>query len=558
MKHRLTRQLLLCFTVILIVFACTVGSSFGYFFLRYTESHHLEDLRKLALSIAAYMRENPQAAVLTDGQEIFPADARRKKTRMRHGHGMMRRASANVENHEENPSVPEHSMYCRRFFPVGSCNGDLPETTSSGPADTSIGRYLKHLNDLSQCEVWVMDARTQNFSLYGESDHVQYDEFPPEAEEVIQQALQGETVISRDFTPLLATPSVTVGTPLYAEDGSLRGILLLHRTLTALRDAQQQALLIFVLCLAAALTAAALISFLLARRFLRPLRRMENFAEDLAAGNYGSRSGITQDDEIGSLAKSLDTLSLRLEETSRQKARLDKMRQDFLSNISHELRTPITVLRGTLELLSSGMVKDEEKRQGCLEQMTRNVLGMQRLVQDLFELARLQNTDFAVEKSELNLMDALEDALQAARQMASKKEIEISLSPATPLLMFCGDYGRLRQMFLTVLDNAVKFSPVKGRITVQVRMERKAWAISIRDGGEGIPSEDLPHIFDRFHSRRRTENREGTGLGLPIAREIARRHDIEILCESTEGEGTVFTFSASLPQKATEQEKQEP
>ncbi len=175
--------------------------------------------------------------------------------------------------------------------------------------------------------------------------------------------------------------------------------------------------------------------------------------------------------------------------------------------------------------------------------MTSNVIGLQRLVQDLFELSRLQNADFKLETADLNLTDALQDAVQAARQIGASKEIEIMLPTASKPILIHGDYGRLRQMFLMILDNAIKFSPHGAVIHVTFRTEAGHWHISIRDHGCGIPADELSHIFERFHSKREPRNRDGTGLGLPIAHAIAHRHGLYIRCESTVGEGTCFGIS---------------
>ena len=547
MKHRLTRRLLLYFTGILLVFSFVIGISFGYIFWNYAESHHQKELEQLALIMAEGMRDRTETNLLMSSHTSSPSNIG-SPTRGRHHHHrrMYQRASSPMpqELSETAPDTVDRSMGTRHTMHCcPSFSSNIGPSSNGDAATSDVGRYLKELNDLSHSEVWVLDAYTQDFSLYGESDTVAYSEFPPAAEEMLQRVLQGETVTGKDFTPLLATPSITVGTPIYAKDGTLKGALLLHRTLDSLQETQQKALLVFGFCLVIALATASLLSLLLAHRFLRPVQHMEEFAKELAAGNYHLQSGIHQEDEIGSLAKSLDALACRLEDAKEQKDRLDKMRQDFLSNISHELRTPITVLRGTLELLSSGLVKDEKKRQEYFSQMTSNVIGLQRLVQDLFELSRLQNADFKLETVDLNLTDALQDAVQAARQLGAPKEIQIMSPIASEPILLRGDYGRLRQMFLMILDNAIKFSPHGAAIHVTFQSEADHWHISIRDHGCGIPTDELPHIFERFHSKREPRNKDGTGLGLPIAQAIAHRHGLYIRCESTVGEGTCFDIA---------------
>ena len=138
----------------------------------------------------------------------------------------------------------------------------------------------------------------------------------------------------------------------------------------------------------------------------------------------------------------------------------------------------------------------------------------------------------------MSLQDVLGDALHAADQLARKKQIAIRREMAEEPISLRGDYGRLRQMFLIVLDNAVKFSPVQSEIEVALTKDR----ITIRDHGAGIAPDLLPFIFDRFQKSRSEENRQGSGLGLAIAQQIAVRHGIEITVESTVGEGTYFSF----------------
>lgn len=530
MKSRLMRRLLLYFTVALLAFTLAVGVLFGFFFLRHSKEHHLAELRSLALALTEAV-EQGEAYSLAVAEQAAPAieNEAGHPHRMRHG-----RRDAAFDAPPAN-----HAGYCRRTFNASTADS----SDADGLSGAAVGRWLLELNKLSQGEVWLVDAATRTVSLYGEENTARYDDFPPAAEAMLQNVWNGETLSSEEFTPLLEAPSVTVGTPLRDREGNVVGALLMHRKLTGLYAVQKEALVLFGACLVGALLVAFLLSWLLARRFIKPLKHLELFAGELAAENYHLRSGIAQADEIGSLAGSLDMLAVRLEDTREEKARLEKLRQDFLAGVSHELKTPVTVLRGILELLASGMVKDEGKRQDYLGRMMDNVLVLQRLIQDLFELARLQNADFTIEKAPLNILDPLHDAVKSVQQLADKRNIKLSATESTASLLFSGDYGRLRQLFLALLDNAVKFSPDGGEICVAVEGDATDWRIFIKDYGCGIPADELPYIFDRFHSKRNERNKGGTGLGLPIAREIARRHNLELSCESTEGEGACFVLT---------------
>ena len=171
--------------------------------------------------------------------------------------------------------------------------------------------------------------------------------------------------------------------------------------------------------------------------------------------------------------------------------------------------------------------------------MLRETLGLQRLTNDLLELSKLQNPDFHIERTNVVLQDVLSDALHAADLMAQKKKITILREMPAEAVAIQGDYGRLRQMFMIVLDNAVKFSGEGSRIEVTLTQTR----VTVRDFGAGIAPDLLPYIFDRFRKTPSEENRQGSGLGLAIARQIAVRHGMEIMAESTLGEGTIFTFT---------------
>jgi signal transduction histidine kinase len=164
------------------------------------------------------------------------------------------------------------------------------------------------------------------------------------------------------------------------------------------------------------------------------------------------------------------------------------------------------------------------------------------LVSDLLDLARLQNPDFAMEMSEVDLKAVAEDAVRSIRRVAEKKQMEVRFSCADQSVIVFGDYGRLRQMLLILLDNAVKFSPEGSAVHLDLENTADGMALCIRDEGCGIPADELPFIFERFYKQRSEENKSGTGLGLSIAKQIADRHGIAIEVKSQPGMGTEFIF----------------
>ncbi|NLY72831.1 MAG: hypothetical protein GX079_03980 [Tissierellia bacterium] len=244
------------------------------------------------------------------------------------------------------------------------------------------------------------------------------------------------------------------------------------------------------------------------------------------------------EDEIGQLASVLDTLSQRLQEVESQRENLDKMRESFVANVSHELRTPVAVLRGSLELLQDGVVNNPEEIEEYYQQMLLESRHLERLVNDLLELSRLQDIGFYLRMEEINLCDVINDAVRAMRPAAQKKDLSFDLTMPKKGCIISGDYDRIRQLLVILLDNAIKFSKERGLVGVGLTCPND-FILTVIDHGEKILEKDIPFIFERFHKNDDKSNKIGTGLGLAIASEIVKRHGANISVQSDE-EATVF------------------
>jgi signal transduction histidine kinase len=266
---------------------------------------------------------------------------------------------------------------------------------------------------------------------------------------------------------------------------------------------------------------------------------MKKTALRLADGQYTAKTNIQQNDEIGELANTLDILADRLDIASHESDKLETMRRDFVANISHELRTPITVIRGSLEALIDKVVTDPSKIEEYNTQMLKESKYLERLVGDLLDLSKLQSTDFAMEKAQLSISDIIEDVKRSANHLAEKKAVKIEITKDEGNYKVTGDYGRIRQMIMIILDNAIKFSPNNQTVTIALENGK----LSIKDRGIGIPQDDLPYIFERFYRARSEKSKTGTGLGLAIAKQIAERQGIELTAQSIQGQGATFIFS---------------
>lgn len=412
-----------------------------------------------------------------------------------------------------------------------------------GPGQSGgYGAYLRFIDEIAMSEVWLADEHARTIQMCQQNSSLSYSELPPGAEELISQVFAGNVVSNKEFSAVLDVPSVTVGAPVYDAAGNITAAVLLHSPIHGITGAWRDGTLILLFCIAVALILAFVLSVLLARHFIRPLQRIGGAAEKIMEGDYSARTGVRQNDEIGALASNIDGLFVQLSNVEEERRRLDKMRQDFVSNISHELRTPVTVLKGSLEVLEEGLITDPEEMQEYFRQMSSDTAHLQRLVNDLLELSRLQNTNFKIEKAELNLTDIVKEAVRSMQRIAEQKQVRIQLENEAGNIFFVGDYGRLRQMFMIILDNAVKFSTPEGCVPVKMYFRGEERIISVTDSGSGILPEEIPYIFDRFYKERSEQNKSGSGLGLSIAKQIADRHGIRIQCESNARDHTVFSF----------------
>lgn len=434
-----------------------------------------------------------------------------------------------------------HTMY--GFLSGSSSSSSGHSQHGSSMHGSGYGAYLRYLNELAMADVWVVDANSKSITACSEHmGSIEYNELPPDGETIIDQALNGEKAFSESFSGFLGEPTLSVAVPIRQDDSStVLGAVLVHTPVQGMSDAVWDSLKTMLGSILLALLLAVPTGILLSLKFTKPLNKMKITAKQLAQGDLTARNRISQSDEIGELAQVMDQMADRLREASLERDRLEQTRRDFISNISHELRTPVTVLRGSLEALADGVVTDPIQVKEYQAQMLTESKHLQRLVNDLLELSRLQNADFKMEEAPLELHQLVEDVARSMRQMAEPKNVKLEVREEEGDFSLAGDYGRLRQMLIIVTDNALKFSPPGETVLLSLERRQGRPAILAVDHGPGISEEHLPHIFDRFQRSVGTENPSGTGLGLPIAKQIASRHGIEVQVTSRPGH-TEFLF----------------
>lgn len=227
--------------------------------------------------------------------------------------------------------------------------------------------------------------------------------------------------------------------------------------------------------------------------------------------------------------------------------RLERTRRDFVANVSHELRTPLTALRGLIEPLRDGMVRSEEARVRYYNIILRETLRLSRLIDDLMELSRLQSGRLSLECGKVDMSIIVEDLAEKYTSTAADKAQTFTLTPPPdqwPCVMANAD--RVEQILVILLDNAMKYTPEGGRITLSVEKEGGKAVLRVSDTGVGIAEEDLPYVFDRFYKADKSHTGSGSGLGLSIAREILQQMGENITVTSEKGRGSTFSFTLPL------------
>lgn len=411
------------------------------------------------------------------------------------------------------------------------------------PDRMRFANYIHNLSELAMADVWIVDSNLNIFTpAEAPGKDFRFSSLPPNAEKLIRSAFSGTTTVSESFNSVLTAKALTVGTPIVNSDGETVGVVLLHSPISGTEAAAREGSLILLISISVALGISIALAVVFSLTFTKPLKIMKQTALQLAEGDYTVKTNIRQKDEIGELAHILDGLSVRLLKASQESEKLEAVRREYVANISHELKTPITVIRGSLEALCDGIITEPEMVKEYHDQMLAESKGLQRLVGDLLDLSRLQNVDFAIEMTRVNLCEVLADIDRSCKNLAQDKRVEVRLSMPEQPCMVTGDYGRLRQLFMIIADNAVKFSHPGGEVHIRMRAENEKIRLTITDRGKGIAPEELAHIFERFYKTKSPENVSGTGLGLAIAKEIALRHNALLSADSSEREGTVFTL----------------
>jgi two-component system phosphate regulon sensor histidine kinase PhoR len=219
---------------------------------------------------------------------------------------------------------------------------------------------------------------------------------------------------------------------------------------------------------------------------------------------------------------------------------VEQIKKDFVDNISHELRTPLAAIKGFVETMEDGM---EGENRNYLEIIKRNTERLINIVQDLLTLSELEEKEIVLEKEDVDVKVLIENILTIFKDAVEKKGIALELKADSELPKIKGDAFKLEQMFINLIDNAIKYTEA-GKISLVLKKEEESLVVEIQDTGIGIPEDQQSRIFERFYvvDKSRSKTVGGTGLGLSIVKHIAQLHDAKLTVKSSPGDGTMFSI----------------
>jgi len=283
---------------------------------------------------------------------------------------------------------------------------------------------------------------------------------------------------------------------------------------------------------------AILLGLLLTWQLTGPLRRLTAAAQGIAGGDLSQRVDIRSKDELGQLGQAFDQMSETL-------ARAEKLRQNMVADIAHELRTPLAVMRGNLEAIMDGVFEPTKEN---IASIHKEALLLSRLVDDLQELALAEAGELKIEREPTDLTSLIERIVASVAPRAEKNDVTMVKDLPTDLPLVSIDPQRIGQVLLNLLDNALRHSPAGGTVTVRARQEEQVVQVDMADQGPGLEPEELSLVFERFYRGDKARSRitGGAGLGLSIVRQLVEAHGGRVWAESGTAEGATFSFTLPL------------
>lgn len=319
--------------------------------------------------------------------------------------------------------------------------------------------------------------------------------------------------------------------------------------------------LVVLLLVAALVVGNGLAATLIYRNTVRPLRRLEAAAGRISTGDLETPldHGEDQRDEIGRLNRAFEHMRVSLCESLAQQRDDEESLRELIAGISHDLRTPVTAIKGYVEGIRDGLASTPEKRDRYLATIAEKASVINRLIEELFLLATLELNEVPFQWRRVDLTTFLEDSVEELRLRYESHQVSVALECEARPVVVSADSTRLRRVLENVVENSVRHRD-GDRLVVAICVKREEdWAqITVKDDGPGIPADVLPHVFERFFKADRSPGSEGSGLGLAIAKSLVEAHGGRIDAECPEQGGTRVLITLPLDEEDLDEPVDEP
>ena len=269
------------------------------------------------------------------------------------------------------------------------------------------------------------------------------------------------------------------------------------------------------------------------RSIVKPVREITDTAKKIAQGDFNARINKFYDDEIGDLCDTINYMAGEL-------GTADKMKNDFISSVSHELRTPLTAIKGWAETMQLDKCRDQKTLEKGIAIIVKETERLNGIVEEVLDFSRIQQDRMVLIMDKLDILAELDESIYMLRERANTENKHIVYDEPEILPIVLGDRNRLRQVFINIIDNALKYSDKEGVVTVNAEETEGQVIITIADNGCGISAKDLPKVKQKFYKANQTVR--GSGIGLAVADEIVKLHKGTLDIDSTEGVGTTVTI----------------
>jgi signal transduction histidine kinase len=324
------------------------------------------------------------------------------------------------------------------------------------------------------------------------------------------------------------------------DSGDILGVV---RFALPFSEVQLQLQLIYRIVLFSAIVAVVIaftVAYFLSRSITFPISRMQDAAQRIAKGDFSRKVEIKSRDELGQLAKSLNIMAAELQQKMENLRQMNKIRTDFVANVSHELKTPLTLIKGYIETLQDRAINDKDKANRFVSIIKEHTNRLENIIDDLLSLSELELSKDCLNKSEFNLRKLVDEVTLGFGYALDSKRHSLSMDLQGDDFRVKADRDKVEQVIVNLIDNAIKYTNEAGQINIFLIEHQSEITLIVKDNGIGIPEEDVNRVFERFYRVDKARSRKlgGTGLGLGIAKHIVLAHNGQIDIESEVKKGT--------------------